>query len=209
MTTYADILSFVKLAARVNAGDTTRDVQIGTTINAAYRKVLGSDFFPFTRVTATQALTAGTQEYALPANFGQMAAEGVRIYLTTDTFGVTNQYLEMVQQPDSDLWDNFTQFYTPQAFVIVAGTTVGLRKIRLLPNFTCTGYTLGYTYYKHLDDIGGTDAVGSPLICDAIAYTALSDDADWTRDEDAGTSQQNYMRKAAVALKQARSELRT
>jgi hypothetical protein len=200
MTTAAECLAFVKSKARIATSDTTRDTDIYMSINAAYRHVCGRDFWPFLRTPATQALTAGTQDYALPSDFGQMAAESVRVYQTNTT---VYQYLSQALAPDADLYENLQSTYQPVAWRIVAGTSNLLRKIRLLPNFTATGYTLGYDYYKRIADVSGADVLGDPLICDAVAWWALAQDKDWNRDPD--QSQAHYLQQYKTALRDAQS----
>lgn len=204
MTTFADILAFVKAQARITSSD--RDTQLGYAINEGYREVCGTDFWPFLRTTTTQVLTAGTQEYALPSGFGQMANEGVRRYVTN-----TTQYTQLreVQVPDAELWNGLDTQYAPAAFMIVAGTSNLLRKIRLMPNFTATDLTISYTYYAQVSDVSGSNVLGSPEICDAVAWWVLSQDVDWTRDNGGGMRQADYMNRHQRALKRARQALLT
>lgn len=202
MTTLAEVLAFVKSKARIATADTTRDADITLSINAAYRHVCGRDFWPFLRTTTTQALTAGTQEYVLPSDFGQIEVESVNIYIT----GTTNYTpLTQANMPDAGLWDQMNPVYIPGAFRIVAGTTNLLRKIRVMPQFTGIGYTLAFAYFKRIATLTGSDVLGDDLICDAVAWAALADDKDWNRDVD--ESKSSYERKATRALRDAQSAL--
>lgn len=202
MTTFNDILAFVKSKARIATADTTRDADIGLSINAAYRRVCASDFFPFLRIAATTVLVAGTQEYDLPADFGQMDADSVRVYETNTT---NYQYLTQAIPPDAALWDNMQSTYCPGAWRIVAGSTNLVRAIRIMPLFTGISYTLGYAYYKRIADVSGTAVLGDPLICDAVAWYSLAQNEDWNRDPD--VTQRNYDGLFKQALRDARSNL--
>lgn len=203
MTTFADVLAFVRSKARISSTDTTRDADIGLSINEAYREVVGTDLWDFLRTTNTQALTAGTQDYDLPAAFDRMATESLFVYTTGATYG--KQPVEFVVQPDADLWEGLNSTYMPLAARVIPGTTPGARKLRLLPNFTAVGQTLSYAYYSRLTDVSGTTTLGSPDICDAVAWTALALDKDWNRDADAPMS--DYEVRARRAVKRARSSL--
>lgn len=199
MTTFQDILDYVKRQARISG--TARDTQLADVINQVYREVCGSDYWAFLRVPYTIAVTGGTQNYALPSNYERIASEGVSINTTGATYGA--QPLEQVYPPDSELWESFQSTYLPQAFTIVAGSTLGLRSIRLLPQFTAIGQTISFVYYKQPPTLSGTDVVGDPLICDAIAYGVLASDKDWSRDQDFANT--DYNAKYQRALNHARS----
>jgi hypothetical protein len=202
MTTFADIQTFVKTQARITSTD--RDTQIAQAINEARRTVLGTDFFPQDRVAATQVLTAGTQDYALPAAFRQMADESLYVYTT----GTTNYIpVKLVSEPDADLWDAMQATYLPLAAQVIAGATTGARKLRVMPDFTATDQTLKYVYFANPTDVSSTDAVGSPDICDAIAWYVLAQDEDWTRDNGGGQRQADYMMRYQRALKRARQAM--
>lgn len=202
MTTYAQVLAFIKSKARIATADTTRDADIGMSINAAYRHVCGKDFWPFLRVPYTVAITAGTQDYALPADFFQIEVESVCVYVT----GTTNyQPLTQANMPDAGLWDQMQPIWVPQAFRIIAGSTAGLRDIRVMPAFTAIGYTLGFSYFKTPADVTGADVLGSALICDAVAWWALAQDKDWNRDSD--ESQAHYLQQFKAAMRDAQSAL--
>lgn len=201
MTTFAETLAAIKRQARITGTD--RDTQIGDTINEAWREIAGKDFFPFLRTATTQVLTAGTQEYTLPSDFGQFATESLRVYVT----GTTNySYIEYVTPPDGELWNNFDTGYIPGAAMLVAGTTDLLRKVRLMPNFSATTLTFGFTYYKRVADKSSTDPLGSPDICDYILWKCLSMDKDWCRDNE-GSNQATYEARAKQAERRARSNL--
>jgi|SRR6185369_760929 len=199
MTTFTEILDFVKTQARING--TSQDARLGQAINVVYRKVIGTDYWPFLRVPYTIAVTGGTQNYALPADYERIASEGVSINITGAL--TPSQPLEQVYPPDSELWESFTSSYLPQAFTIVAGSTLGLRSIRLLPQFTAIGQTISFAYYKQPPTLAGSDVAGDPLICDAIAYGVLALDKDWSRDQDFANTDYNGMYRDA--LKAARS----
>lgn len=202
MTTFTEILTFVKSQARITSTD--RDTQLTQAINEARRQVLGTDFFPLNRVAATQVLTASTQDYALPSGFSQMADESLRIYET----GTTNyRPIQLVSEPDADLWDNADPTYEPCAAQVIAGTTAGARKLRVMPSFTATNLTLSYVYYAHPSDVSGSNEIGSPDVCDAIAWYVLSQDIDWTRDNGGGQRQADYMMRYQRALRRARQSL--
>lgn len=204
MTTFADILAFVKSQARITSSD--RDTQLGYSINEGRRTVLGTDFFPQDRATTTQVLTAGTQDYALPSGFYMFADESLKIYVT----GTTNyQDIALVQAPDADLWDSMAAVYRPLAAQVIAGASTNARKVRLMPAFTATDLTFSYTYYAHPSDVSGSNEIGSPAICDAIAWWVLSQDVDWTRDNGGGMRQADYMGRFNRALKRARQEMLT
>jgi hypothetical protein len=78
-----------------------------------------------------------------------------------------------------------------------------------MPTFTATGQTLKYVYYAYPTDIATTNEVGSPDICDAIAWYVLSQDVDWTRDNGGGQRQADYMMRYQRALKRARQAMLT
>lgn len=202
MTTFDDILAFVKAQARLNG--TSRDAQLGMVINKAYRSVCSVDYWPFLRTVATPlALVAGTQNYALPADYERMAIESVFVYTT----GTTNYcQLSQVYPPNSEIWEGLTTSdYAPTVFTIPAGSTNGLRTLRLLPNFTQTNLSLNYVYYKQPAELSAGSIIGDPLLCDAIAYWVLASDKDFTRDQDFANA--DYLNEYRLAVRQARSAI--
>lgn len=201
MTTYTETLTFIKSKARIVTSD--RDTDIGYSINEVYREVVGSDLFDFLRVSTTQVLTAGVQDYALPALFSRMCVESLNVYTT----GTTQPWrsVEWVVAPDADLWEGMATGYLPTAARTIPGATPGARKLRVLPNFTATGQTLSYAYYAYPGDISGSTTLGNPDICDAVAWGCLVQDKDWNRDPD--PPMQDYERRYHSALRRARSSL--
>lgn len=205
MTTFAQVLAAIKAMARITSTD--RDTQLGIAINESRRALLGKDFFPQTRTAATQVLTASTQDYALPSDFSQFADESLVIYET----GTTNyRPLTLVSEPDADLWDQMAEGYDPMAVQVIAGATTGARKMRLMPSFTNTSLTMSYVYWAHPADISGSDAVGSPNICDAIMWDVLVGDNAWERDLKQGAmNAEYYLAKRRDAWNRARAEMLT
>lgn len=201
MTTFSDVMTFVKSKARIVTSD--RDTDIGYSINEAYRWVTGSDLFDFLRVSTTQVLTAGVQDYALPVLFERMAVESLNVYTT----GTTQPYqpVEWVVAPDADIWEGFATAYRPTAARTIPGATPGARKLRVLPNFSATGQTLSYAYYAYPGDVSGSTTLGSPDICDAVAWRALAQDKTWNRDPDPPMAL--YQQWATEAKRRARSSL--
>jgi hypothetical protein len=205
MTTFTETLTAIKSMARITSTD--RDTQLGVAINESRRALLGKDFFPQARTTGTQVLTAGTQDYSLPSDFDQFADESLRVYVT----GTTNyQPIQLVQAPDADLWDSFAATYNPAAAQVIASTTPGTRKVRLMPNFTATDLTFSYVYYAYAADASGSTTIGSPAICDAIMWDVLVGDNAWTRDlKEGAMNSQYYLAKRRDAWMRARQSLLT
>lgn len=204
MTTFTETLTFIKAQARITSTD--QDTRLGYAINEARRTVLGKDFFPQSRTAATQVLTAGTQDYALPADFNIIAEDSLVVYTTGTTY---YSPVIVTQQPDADLWEAFQSGALPGAAQIIKGTANGLRKLRLMPNFTATGQTLGYVYWAHPADVSGSEVLGSPDLCDAVAWSVLAGDKDYSRDNGNGQVQADYQLRYQSALKRFRSSLLT
>lgn len=203
--TVTQLLARIKAMARITSTD--RDTQLGYAINEAFRAIIGKDFFPQTRIAATQVLTAGTQDYALPSAFDQFADESLFVYTT----GTTNfTPVTLVQAPDADLWDGGQSTYLPLAVQVIAGTTNVLRKMRLMPTFTATDQTLKYVYYTVPADVSGSTEIGSDNLCDAIMWDVLIGDNAWSRDLKQGAmNSAYYQQKRRDAYNRARAELLT
>lgn len=193
MTTFADILAFVKSQARITT--TSEDENLGYLINQSYLSFCRSNQWPGLRKTASFSATGGTQNYILASDFDRLILDGVRYYTTGST---DYKILPVEIQPDAEIWDAMQATYDPLACCVVPDTTSGTqRKMRLLPNFTATGKTVEYAYYKKPAALSGSVVLELPELCPAIAWDVLASNKDFARDTD--TSQAVYLERARRA----------
>lgn len=201
MTTYAEILAFVKSVGRIV--DTSFDTVIGNLINQSYRKYcrrLQSLSAPGMRGTATFAIVDGQQDYDLESDFDALIDNSVRYYTDGET---DYRLLQVVSGPDAELWEAMDEAYSPQACRVVAGSTGTQRKMRLLPAFSETGKTVAYSYWKRPATLSSGSTLELPELSDAVAWDTLAALVDFTRDANAGSQQVNYLGRAKAAYQEA------
>lgn len=208
MTTFSEILAFVKLNRRIPSGDTQYDSLITGHANSSYevycRKLqqLGD---PNMRVVGTPlAIVGGTQNYNLPANFDRMIDESVQYQFNATVYGKT--ILSIVSGPDAEIWEAFTDSsYAPQACRIVSAVSPATSplQLRLLPNFTETGGTVAFKYWKKPTALAAGVTLELPQLADAVAWNCISNSYDYFRDTDGATSQSRADARARESYREA------
>jgi hypothetical protein len=208
MNTHDQILAFVKLNRRIPSADTQYDALITGHMNSTYevycRKLqqLGE---PNMRVVGTPlAIVGGTQNYNLPANFDRMIDESVQYQYSATAYGKV--ILPLVWGPDAEIWETATTtVYAPQACRIVASTAVTFTplQLRLLPNFTETGGTVAFSYWKKPAALAAGGTLELPQLADAVAWNCISNSYDYFRDTDGTTSQARADARARESYKEA------
>ncbi len=196
MTTYAEILAFVKRQRRIASSDTQYDSVIGDAINSAYQtycRRLQSLQAPGMRAASSFAVAAETQDYDLPADFDVLIDNSPRFYTTDDT---DYTLIQVVSGPNAELWESMQSTYSPQACRVIAGSTGTQRKLRLLPAFTQTGITVAYAYLKRPATLSGSDVLELPELADAVAWNAIANTFAYFRDADDGPGLQMALARA-------------
>lgn len=151
------------------------------------------------------AIVAGTQNYNLPANFDRMIDESVQYAPSGSTYGKT--ILPIVSGPDAEIWEAAAAdaTYAPQVCRIVGAdaATPTLLQLRLLPDFTETGGTVSFSYWKKPATLTTGVTLEVPQLADAVAWNAISNSYDYFRDDKAGKSQMRADARARECYLQA------
>lgn len=194
MTTYNEILAFVKGIARIP--DTTQDTNLGLLINESNRRLcrkLQSRGAPAMRLTATFAVVAGTQDYDLAADFDVLIDNSVRYYTTGEE---DYQILNIVSGPDAELWESLEEASTPLACRVIAGSTGTQRKLRIMPLSRESGKSITYAYWKRPAALTAGSTLPVPELSDAIAWDVLASTPDIFRDANSSSQQQVWISRA-------------
>lgn len=202
---FTTILDFVKRQRRIPAADTQYDQFITDDINSCYqqycRRLQQPPGHPAIRATSTITTIAGTQDYALPANFDRLIDESVQYY-NAALDDPSKVVLEIVNGPDAELWETLYETIDPIACRVIAGATGNERKLRLMPAFTQGSYTVSFAYWKRPATLTTGSVLEIPELEDAVSWNALSNSYDYFRDEKSGNSQSRADLRAREAFKQ-------
>lgn len=206
MTTYAEILAFVKRQRRINNADTQYDQLITDDMNSAYetycRKLQDLGHYNLRVVGTPLSITGGTQNYTLPTNFDRMIDESVQYQFASTAYGKV--ILPIVWGPDAEIWEaQTTAVYAPQACRIVTSTsTTTPPQLRLLPNFSESGGTVSFSYWKRPATLTTGVTLEVTALADAVAWNCVSNSYDYFRDTNGTDSQRRADMRARESYKQ-------
>lgn len=198
MTTFAEILAFVKGIGRIP--DTTQDTNLGLLINESnrrfYRK-LQSRGSPAARSTATFAVVAGTQDYDLAEDFDVLIDNSVRYYTSGEE---DYRILDIVSGPDAELWESMQETSAPMACRVIAGSAGTSRKLRIMPLSQQSGKSISYAYWTRPATLTVGSTLGIPELSDAIAYDVLASTPDIFRDANSSSQQQVWLARSKASF---------
>lgn len=197
MTTFLEVLNFVKTQLRIDTTNTSEDTFLKQTINYSQLRYARRRQWPQLRDTGT-ITTTSAQSYDLESDFDILIDGGVRYYTATNS----QIFLQEVAQNDAELWRGMSSVITPQACQVISGTTGATKKLQLLPTFTETGKTVEYAYLKKPATMtADADVLALPELAEAIAFDTCSNYMDWSRDT--SNQAERYAMRANDAYKRA------
>lgn len=180
--TRAQIISAAK--SRYKQTTTELDTLIGDWVDEGYRLVTKQFGWKEAIVrNASQALTAGTEAYNLPAAFFRMVDNSVRFYRQAYTTQQADRILPYIKDDQVGFYQSMFDVQYPLAYTISSSITAGRKSLLLLPQFTATGAYVYYDYYSRPDDYDTADTNNTPDLSDYLIYYTLARMAEYFEDD--------------------------
>lgn len=200
MTTFLEVLDFVKTQLRIDTTNTSEDTLLKQTINYSQLRYARRWQWPQLRATGTFTTTSD-QSYDLEEDFDILLDESIRYYYLATTTDAA-QFLTMVSRNDAELWRGLPQGSDPKACQVIAGDSGDEKKLLLLPDFTNTGATVEYGYLrKPATMVDDDDVLELPQLAEAIVFDTCSNYMDWSRDT--SSQSERYAQRAYDSYKRA------
>jgi hypothetical protein len=202
MQSGGEILTYVKQIVRETS--TSLDTVLLAWLNKnLVQRTRGRGYAQLLVEATTFTTTAGTVNYAVPANFFKLVPNSVK-------YGIQAQgYYSLLPDVDmsaAEAWMMSGTGSDPQVCILVAGgTNSPTRQLQLLPPFSNSGQVCTYDYYAYASTFTSTaSTMQVPELAEVLAYDVAADYAIYHKRFDEA---EDYRKQAKGLYQQANRSL--